>query len=820
MIRVPALTTINQKILAAGSVSLILVAGVIILFAAFSTYDTSVASAEEELTNIAHYQAALIHTDINEALNVAESLSSAMLGPIEKGDPLPRKSVQGMLEKILVDNQLFNGVFTMWEADAYDKADTAYAGKDGYAASGRMNQYFYRENGSVAVYEYEPDYDDVGNDYQLDYYVLPKDSQLPVLTDPYLETGQNPPVLMSSIVSPIIDKGKFLGITGIDVSLNDLDTLADKTDLYNGRGMMIILSYDGTIAGITGDSDLVGQPFSNASSLLHSSTQELEVVREHDEQSTFRLGEYIGVKTPIIVGDPARKWSVLIIVPASVLSERALSLSVMLILFGTLISAGGLVLLSYVARSITRPVQDITNASQLIAGGDLSHRINPDGSDEIAELGRSFDIMAAQLDETLSSIRLASHEQEAVLSEIGKIAEAACAGQLQVRGDPSRFSGENQNVITAINATLDAVVMPLSESMRMASAYASGDFSVRFNPDIPVSGEFIPFRQSMDFIGEELGTLIGDIRMKITSLMTEMEESNASVEEISSGSQQLATGTTHLSNQAHLSKDGIDQIQNAVVELKNTGSTVTRQTRDVADLIDHSSTLSEKGTESSSRANAGMQAILSSHDETRVIIRYMREEMDAIGEIVTMITTIADQTSLLALNAAIEAARAGDAGRGFAIVAGEVKSLAQESQASAEKIKGIISQLQSRSTEMHTTIESSSTQIQEGSVAVSDILSIFSDLAHSIQEINARIEEVKLSSSAQMTEVEQVMEGVVLLNASFDETMRELGNTAALTEETSVALDCISQSINEVTTSLDQISREMARFTIGTECPS
>lgn len=817
MIRVPALSTINQKILAAGSVSLLLVAGVIILFAAFSTYDTSVATAEEELTNSANYQAALIHADLNEVLTVAESLSSAMLGPIEKGEPLPRESVQGMLEKVLVDNALFNGVFTMWEADAYDKADASYAGREGYAASGRMNLYFYRENGTVAVYEYEPDYDDVGNDYLLDYYVLPRDSLLPILTDPYLETAQTPPVLMASTVTPVMKQGTFLGITGIDVSLNDLDTLADETDLYDGRGMMIILSYDGTIAGITGDADLVGQPFSAASSLLHTSTQELEAVKNHNEQSTFRLGEYIGVKAPVIVGDPERKWSVLIIVPSSVLNERALSLSILLILFGILISAGGLVLLSYVARSITRPVQDITNAAQRMANGDFSHRIHPDGTDEIAELGRTFDMMAAQLDETLSTIRLASREQEAVLSEIEKIAQAASAGQLQVRGDPSRFSVENQSVITAINATLDAVVMPLSESMRMASAYASGDFSARFNPDISVSGEFVPFRQSMNLIGEELGTLIGDIRKKITALMTEMEESNASVEEISSGSQQLAIGTTHLSNQAHTSKDGIDQIQDAVEELQNTGSTVSRQTRDVAELIDHSHALSEKGAESSSRANTGMQAILSSHDETRVIIRNMREEMDAIGEIVTMITTIADQTSLLALNAAIEAARAGDAGRGFAIVAGEVKSLAQESQTSAEKIKGIISQLQSRSAEMHATIESSSIQIQEGSVAVSDILSIFSDLARSIQEINTRIAEVKSSSSAQMTEVKQVMEGVVLLNGSFDETMRELGNTAALTEETSVALDCISQSINEVTTSLDQISREMARFTIGTE---
>lgn len=807
-------TSINKKIIYTGSISLLVIAGVIILFAAISTYSSSVSTAEKELTSTASFQAERVRSDLDTSMNIAKNLDSVIQGPFLSGKPLSRESLSPIIGKVLTDHPLYNGVYTMWESNAYDGIDTQYAGKDGYATSGRLNVYWYRDNGTPSRFLYESTYDDIGSDYSREYYTLPMQSHLPTLTNPYIEDGQTVPVLMASTTAPIIINNKFMGITGIDVTLADLDRIADETNLYDGRGRMIILSNDGTIAGVTGDADLVGKPFTSIAPLLNVTPDTLGALDTKTGKGIFRLGDYIGVSAPVIVGDPDRQWSVMVIVPASVLAEGAISLTTVLIIFGIVVSAGGLVLLSLVARSITGPIMKITDSAQTIAQGDFSHRINPEGSDEISDLGRAFDLMTARLEEILSSVRLAGEEQQAVLNEVGIIARAASGGELRVRGDPSAFRSENQDVIHAINATLDAVVMPLSESMRMATAYASGDFSVRFNHDIPISGEFIPFRQSMDDIGIHLGNLIGDLQSKITSLMTEMEESNASVEEIASGSQQLARGTTLLSSQAEISRKGVGQIQQSVEELTHIGAEVCQETSDVADLIDSSRKLSEEGSASSTLASTGMQAITSSHTDTRTIIQEIDNEMATIGNIVTIITAIADQTSLLALNAAIEAARAGDAGRGFAVVAGEVKSLALESQQSAEKISGIISQLQKKSSSMSATISSSSEEITAGNEAVSDILRIFSELDRYIHEISTRIETVKASCSRQNDAVEQVVEGISVINTSFEATTHELGNTAALTEESSVALDCISQAISEATTSLDQISRDMAKFTI------
>jgi len=209
-----------------------------------------------------------------------------------------------------------------------------------------------------------------------------------------------------------------------------------------------------------------------------------------------------------------------------------------------------------------------------------------------------------------------------------------------------------------------------------------------------------------------------------------------------------------------------------------------------------------------------MRSIVLSHDETERIIGEITSEMDKIGDIVRIITDIADQTNLLALNAAIEAARAGEAGKGFSVVAGEVKALALESQKSAEKISGIISLLQGRSNLMKQAINVSRLNIENGSTAVHDTLQIFSNLAFSIDDIAKRIVSIDNASQNQMAAYEKVKENIALLNEAFHKTINELGNTAALTEENSVSLDCIAQSIQEATNLIDKISRDMTQFKI------
>ncbi len=150
-----------------------------------------------------------------------------------------------------------------------------------------------------------------------------------------------------------------------------------------------------------------------------------------------------------------------------------------------------------------------------------------------------------------------------------------------------------------------------------------------------------------------------------------------------------------------------------------------------------------------------------------------------------------------------------------AIVAGEVKTLALESQKSAEKIRIIVSELEKKSAAMTSSIMNSSDHITKGNSSVAEVLHVLSELAGLIHEFNSKMENVRSSYSDQDDAVEMVIGSVNQLSTAFDATTKELGNTAALTEESSVALDCIAQAIQDATMSLDKISCEMARFTTG-----
>jgi methyl-accepting chemotaxis protein len=247
---------------------------------------------------------------------------------------------------------------------------------------------------------------------------------------------------MASTIVPILYQGTFLGITGVDVTLADIDRIADETRLYNGEGIVLIVSNDGTIAGVTGDIGTVGEPLTSLAPVFSVSEETIQHIITGESDATFTLGPYVGKMSDVVVGDPGLPWKVLVLVPSSILTTNAISLTIILVIFGILISAGGVGLLTIVARSISRPIQEITYTAGRLAEGDLSCRINPDGHDEVAILGRTFDTMASRLQQTMDTITRDGEDQKAVLAEINGIAQAASNGDLNVRGDPAHFSGE------------------------------------------------------------------------------------------------------------------------------------------------------------------------------------------------------------------------------------------------------------------------------------------------------------------------------------------------------------------------------------------
>jgi methyl-accepting chemotaxis protein len=208
-----------------------------------------------------------------------------------------------------------------------------------------------------------------------------------------------------------------------------------------------------------------------------------------------------------------------------------------------------------------------------------------------------------------------------------------------------------------------------------------------------------------------------------------------------------------------------------------------------------------------------MEGIMQSVDETSGIITDITSQMEEIGKIVDVITGIAEQTGLLALNAAIEAARAGDAGMGFAVVADEVKSLALESQKSAENIASIIGNLQKKSLLVSESMRSSAIEVKAGNEAVSETLGVFTEIVRAINSVHANMTEVAGATEEQAAAVQEITASVNEVGSLVQQTAKEAVDSAAATEEVTASIDQITRAITEAAASVQRIAGEMGKFT-------
>ena len=256
------------------------------------------------------------------------------------------------------------------------------------------------------------------------------------------------------------------------------------------------------------------------------------------------------------------------------------------------------------------------------------------------------------------------------------ISFSASSGNLDVRGNVAKFQGDYAVIIDGVNETVDAMAIPLQEAMTLCKSYASGDFSARMNPDIHLEGDFVSFRDALNTIGK-------DVSAALTAVKSEIDELSARMNEVSN---QVMKSTERLlmpirvlrtfhrepdilpfiaasvSDLAEKSGINTQQILSAMQDLATTVSSVAAKIEYVSVLTNNASELSEKGKEAAGQADKGMGGIIQSSSAIEKMNQEMNQQMEEIGRIVDIISSIADETNLLALNAALEAARAGDAG--------------------------------------------------------------------------------------------------------------------------------------------------------------
>lgn len=829
--------SIRHEILVYGAIALIIVAAAIIGYASVSQYTISVDGSFSNVKSISAEQSIGLKEEIDKAFEMDRTLAGSITGSLSTGKKPSREEIQAMVYGLMGSYPQYNGIYIVLEPGVWDGQDTEYKNKSGTDASGRFMAYYSRDTAGKPILDHVYNYN-AGEDGS-DFYQLPKTTLKEYVTEPFPWDIQGRKILLSSVVVPILSDGKFMGIAGVDLPLENVQVLADDVSAYNKTSSIYFLSNSGIVTGATGIPGSVGKPLADAGIPLSKDSESILKNIQAGRNDVSENGGKIVAYTPVKTGNSEKPWSVILTVPVDVATVQARTNTIILVVLGGIFTIIGLALLFVIARGIVKPIEQITAYADTIAEGELGEEITIERKDEIGELADSFRRLLSSLQgKALAADGIAAGDltisipvtsdrdmlgtsMVTMRDTIRKMAETvttlshkATAGDLEVRGDLSQFNGEYREIIAGINETLDAVIAPINGAMELANIYAEGDYTGRFDPSIPVSGSFITFRNSLNHIGEQGASSVRGVKNQIEAVAASIEETTASLEEVTASSAKLASSSNQVSSLADTSLNGVSQILNAMDDLSVNISHVAEMTDTVASISNTTDRLSSQGSDLARRAEAGMQSIIRSIGESSRTMTEMSAQMDQIGQIVRLISEISDQTNLLALNAAIEAARAGDAGRGFAVVADEVKTLAIESQKSAEKIGSMITTLQHQSDNAGRAMEQSSTDVATGNAAVNETLNLFSQIVTHIQQISENTSAVAAAAEEQAAAVQEITASVHELESHVTKTAEEAVSSAAATEETSAALDQISQSVSVVAGASDHINKEMERFKV------
>ena len=361
-----------------------------------------------------------------------------------------------------------------------------------------------------------------------------------------------------------------------------------------------------------------------------------------------------------------------------------------------------------------------------LSKGDTNLQIAVTDADQYTkEAHENFIQINTKLDQVNDAVKL-------LVSDALLLSDAGVAGKLETRADVSRHQGDYRKIIEGFNETLDSVILPVNEALRVSKEYAASNFAARVDTSVKALGDWIAFKDALNDIGVQVSEAVGVINKQVMDLASNAEEATASIEEVSAGAQQIAKSTGEVSSNSMKGEDGIIQVLKAMEDLNITVAEVSRRAEMVSVTASQANTYAKTGVELAQKSEAAMNEIKRSSGVADQVVKDINQKMEEIGKIVRLISDIANQTNLLALNAAIEAARAGEAGRGFAVVAAEVKSLAQDSRSSAENITDMITDLQNKAKMATEAMEQAGKTVDVGSSTLLETLELLIRLQHQL----------------------------------------------------------------------------------------
>ncbi len=322
------------------------------------------------------------------------------------------------------------------------------------------------------------------------------------------------------------------------------------------------------------------------------------------------------------------------------------------------------------------------------------------------------------------------------------------------------------------------ITSPITELRTAAERLAQGDLTV----DVSIRS------------GDEIGQLAQSVQQMIENLRSTLSEVSSATSTVSTACTEISSSAEQMAAGAHEQTSQSGEVASAVEEMTKTIVENSRNASETANTSKQAKQAAEHGAQVVEETVAGMRRIAKVVKESAETVQELGKSSNQIGEIVSVIDDIADQTNLLALNAAIEAARAGEQGRGFAVVADEVRKLAERTTKATKEIAAMITKIQADTQGAVASMEQGTRQVDEGIALADKAGTSLHEIVGISQKVTDMVTQIAAASEQQSSASEQISKNVEGISSVTGETAQATQQIARAAED----LNCLTENLKQL----------------------